>query len=1440
MNRKGMGLFVLGAIFVSLLLLQTAANANLPYGNVLFVDDDFANNDAGNNKFNRIQYAIDNATDGDIIFVFSGEYEENLFVNKRVVLMGESAGDVIIDGNSRLYAVNILASDVVMENFTIMRGLGSTIRIHYDDVTVKNCIITESEIGMDIEGNNISIINCSIYNVPTAITMKGDNISIINCSIYNADWGINATECSNSSIYGIEAYDIENKAIKMDSSEHMVIEVPTIHDSFCGIWFLNTSNSTLIGGNISSNKMGIKMEKAYFNEIKNSLFLNNFGYGIYSTDSYANLIHHNNFIGNGINAYDTGANIWNSSVGNYWDDYSATDSNQDGIGDVPYAVGSNMDYRPLVYEISSSPMFVWVDDDYDSTTPGWGIDHFDEIQMAIDAVQEGGECYVYPGYYAQEIVVEKRLTLVGEDAVIDSPGEGIFILASYVRVEGFTIYADMNGIKVLGAMNVSIYNCSATDAIFGAYLINSMNCSIGGSEFYDCMKGIFLFNVSHSSIWSNKLHNNSYFGMEISHGSMDNMIYDNTFENNGNYGLCIVQNSNGNGIYHNNFLNNPSYDECDNSWNGLREDAIGNYWWDYDGTDANRDGMGDEPYFINGGAIDEYPLMNPVQNPPLFVWVNGKYGPSFPGWGLDHFTSVGNAIDNVVEAGGCHIFDGIYVENIIVSKRMFITGEEGSILDGNGEMVVYINSDDVELINLNVRNAWDDAGIKITGSNVRVEGCSVYNNYYGITTNGMDIQVEGCGIFDNSYAGILMQYTSSSEIKDCEIYGNNNGMIMRYAFNNTVEGSRIVNNFVNGVWLFQCHDNVFHHSDFENNAWGVYLQYSPNNVFHLNNFVGNGEHVYDNTVNVWNDSVGNYWDDYSGTDLNEDGIGDVPYRINGYGMDYRPLIRRAGLPVAYFSFAPTTPYTYQSVSFYDNSVDLDGTIVAWQWDFGDGNTSNEQNPTHFYADNGVYIVNLTIFDNDGNNGSIEKEITVLNTYPVANFTWVPEKPTDIEEVTFNASSSYDIDGMIVNYTWDFGDGSIAYGMEVKHSYDDNGVYEITLTVMDDDGDTASISHGIMIENNNPVANFTWTPEEPTDIDEIVFNASSSYDIDGMIVNYTWDFGDGSIAYGMEVKHVYPDNGTYIVRLSIEDDDGGTDFISKIMEIKNVPPSAFFDYTPDEPNDVEPVKFMDHSYDADGEIVNISWQFGDGNYSYEKNPEHIYAENGIYTVVLTVVDNDGSTSSTSRAILIRNVPPVANFTWTPEEPTDIQDVSFISHSYDEDGEIVNHTWDFGDGNISYTENATHRYGDDGNYTVKLIVKDDDNDIGVMSVWLTIKNKPPTALFTFKPEKPRQDEVVTFNASASKDADGEIKNYSWDFESDGIIDAYGEEVKHAFGEKKPYTVTLTVVDDDGAQDTFTFVVNVREKEKTPGFELMILLAASAILIFMKRRRIGIWRM
>ena len=85
------------------------------------------------------------------------------------------------------------------------------------------------------------------------------------------------------------------------------------------------------------------------------------------------------------------------------------------------------------------------------------------------------------------------------------------------------------------------------------------------------------------------------------------------------------------------------------------------------------------------------------------------------------------------------------------------------------------------------------------------------------------------------------------------------------------------------------------------------------------------------------------------------------------------MIRRAGLPIAYFSFEPSLPYAYEIIYFYDNSIDLDGSIVTWIWDFGDGNKSYERNTSHFYADNGIYGVNLTVIDNDGNCANLEKE-----------------------------------------------------------------------------------------------------------------------------------------------------------------------------------------------------------------------------------------------------------------------------------------------------------------------------------------------------------------------------------------------------------------------------------------------------------------------------------
>ena len=164
---------------------------------------------------------------------------------------------------------------------------------------------------------------------------------------------------------------------------------------------------------------------------------------------------------------------------------------------------------------------------------------------------------------------------------------------------------------------------------------------------------------------------------------------------------------------------------------------------------------------------------------------------------------------------------------------------------------------------------------------------------------------------------------------------------------------------------------------------------------------------------------------------------------------------------------------------------------------------------------------------------------ILNHPPIASFTESSESVIVGETIYFNASDSYDPDGTIISYFWDFGDGTNTTGVVVNHSYADNGNYTVTLMVTDDEGATDSATATKTILNRSPVAGFSESAETVYTGETISFNASSSYDPDGTIVSYFWDFGDGSNATGVIVNHTYVDSGNYTVTLTVTDDDGAT-------------------------------------------------------------------------------------------------------------------------------------------------------------------------------------------------------------------------------------------------------------------------------------------------------------
>ena len=181
-----------------------------------------------------------------------------------------------------------------------------------------------------------------------------------------------------------------------------------------------------------------------------------------------------------------------------------------------------------------------------------------------------------------------------------------------------------------------------------------------------------------------------------------------------------------------------------------------------------------------------------------------------------------------------------------------------------------------------------------------------------------------------------------------------------------------------------------------------------------------------------------------------------------------------------------------------------------------------------------------------------------------------------------------------------------------------------------------------------------------------------------------------------------------------------------------------------------------------------------------------------------------------AITVRapNRPPLADFGFTPERPTDLDTIRFDDRSSDPDGEIVAWHWDFGDGTTSMEQNPAHRYSDDGRYRVKLTVRDNEGAEAGKALEIAVLNVSPVAGFTYSPAEPGIGQRVEFDASGSHDPDGEIVKYEWDLDGDGMIETEGLTTAKVYEQAGTYRVTLQVTDDDGATATSTQEVEVFE--------------------------------
>lgn len=408
----------------------------------------------------------------------------------------------------------------------------------------------------------------------------------------------------------------------------------------------------------------------------------------------------------------------------------------------------------------------------------------------------------------------------------------------------------------------------------------------------------------------------------------------------------------------------------------------------------------------------------------------------------------------------------------------------------------------------------------------------------------------------------------------------------------------------------------------------------------------------------------------------------------------------------------------------------------------------------------------------------------------------------------------DADGDKLTTALDFGDGKSIKYASAWHTYDAPGVYTITQSINDGKQTTTrkhDITVGIAGKNHAPVAIFSYTGANYNS----QVNGSASADIDGNLLAYTWDLGNGPLmTTDVKRESFRSDNPGNLVTLTVFDGELG----DTVQEFVWNPGSGGYDFSPT-------LSFTTSlnngllSVDASKskQADSFTWDFGDGATATGMFASHNYAAPGTYTVTLRATDFFFSASKTTSIVVTDikiNHPPVACFTQTslpvclalscPKASVAVD----ASCSKDADNDTLKYVWDFGDGTQSEGLTSSHSYTVAGNYNIALTVSD-----GISSNTVTKKFpdidiiSKPVPCFSVAVNIVASDTLIA-TASCSKNADGSALTYSWDF-GDGTTGS-GISVNHKYAASGTYKVTLTVRSANGgfASTTQTFSAVVRK--------------------------------
>jgi parallel beta-helix repeat protein len=518
--------------------------------------------------------------------------------------------------------------------------------------------------------------------------------------------------------------------------------------------------------------------------------------------------------------------------------------------------------------------------------------------------------------------------------------------------------------------------------------------------------------------------------------------------------------------------------------------------------------------------------------------------------GGENYTSIQTAIDAANNGDTIYVYSGTYNENVEITKDLILTGQnkDTTIIDGGkNSYVVYAygtlgNEIEIHISGFTVRNAGGTGNDCIALS---------YVNNGSINNNKI--------LNSDKSDGIQLDHCSAITINDNQITGNTAAGISLTRSENSIIYNNAIQNNQKGIYIYDSSssNNAYSNTITGNSQYGVHIQISyyqsQNNIFYQNDFTNNGQNAQDPYSNYWNyNSQGNYWDNYNDYDSDENGIGDAPYDIpGGSNQDEYPLgyflEPEHQQPTAYQPTIYPNPATYgNTVSFSGSGSDSDGYIADYNWRSSiDGQLSTNNEFSMSSLSIGTHIIYFKVQDNEGTWSSEQTASLTINPPenqdPAAFIDSVTPNPAEYMMMISFCGHGTDEDGYITGWKWTSSiDGAIGNEEAFNISDLSIGTHTIYFQVRDNASEwSEQVTESLIISlnplNQPPIAN-AGGPCSGNMNDEIIFDGSASYDEDGEIIEYLWDFGDGTNGFGKSITHTYTSPGNYTITLIVTDDD----------------------------------------------------------------------------------------------------------------------------------------------------------------------------------------------------------------------------------------------------------------------------------------------------------------